>query len=261
MWYEDTNSSDTGLSVSLDAICLTGHVCPERHQHGFFPTVRLLFCPQQKKYYKTQSSSAKTVSQVSLLSLYGKTIFTLLQENTEKKFWFKLNKEKHTLAWPAHLWHSFAARVDQKGNSGVSLKNDDLCQADRVKRSVWWPAAAEKPLQHMAKLWVTYLYLKTPKHLYDVRQPCHRGTTFKQTKVCIASLINIWCGGKFLNELFLGSWFQSAAHLASVLQFQSGFWLVFLVLCLLMKQEEASPKALTTFDGEESKEEGTQLRT
>lgn len=27
-----------------------------------------------------------------------------------------------------------------------------------------------------------------------------------------------------------------------------------------MKQEEASPKALTTFDGEESKEEGTQLR-
>lgn len=63
-----------------------------------------------------------------------------------------------------------------------------------------------------------------------------------------------------MNELFPGSWFQSAAHLASVLQFQSGFWLVFLVLCLLMKQEEASPKALTTFNGEEPKEEGTQLR-
>lgn len=151
--------------------------------------------------------------------IWEEHIYTTPGKMLRRNFVCKPNEEKHMLGWPAHLQHSSAARVDQKGNCGDNPENDDLWQAARVKSSVWWPAVAGKPLWHVAKLWVVCLFLETPENVHDMRQPCQRGMKFKSTKACIASLINTWCGAKFLNEWFLGSWFQ-----ALILQVRLQFW-------------------------------------
>lgn len=95
---------------------LLGRSCLPRRASAwiFFYSQTAVLSIAEKILQNTKQFSKGSVPSEFVEHIREDHIYTTPGKIQRRNFGFKLNKDKHTLAWPAHLRHSFAARVDQK---------------------------------------------------------------------------------------------------------------------------------------------------